>query len=454
MADTTPTDKIRFASDVVIDKITMQSYSGNSVDITALVETFDIYESLFDGYMSSTLLITDAIGLAEKFPIIGMESVTIRYRSSIREKMRNLTFRVYKISDRTLQENDRVQSYVLHMITPEVIQSSMIKVSRAYTGYHHEIAVKVFQEYFQIENEDQVLNDIITLEPSAESDRILFPNWNPLKCMQMVCHRAKRKSNPEDMTYVFYQTMDGFHFNTLSTLSQAPAKRNLVRRIANQVDPQTKNRDILSTISVAEDISIKSSFDRLSDLRHGKFAAQVYGYDPFRRIVKAQDYRYDVDFGKTEHLEEFPDIPTKNQSLTKNVGSNIRWVSVSPDRDSEISPEAEFEVSSKRNAQISRYSDNQMVLVINGDSDLHCGDVIDITVPSMSYRNESQTPKDNQLSGRYMVHVVRHSVLRNNEYKCYLTIGRDSIPNRIADFKEPISFEGSSNPDRNITQRT
>ena len=67
------------ASDVTIDHLNIHSSFG-SYDLTPHLVELNIYENIFNQYLSANLTLTEAFNLPYKLPICGEETVEIKYR--------------------------------------------------------------------------------------------------------------------------------------------------------------------------------------------------------------------------------------------------------------------------------------------------------------------------------------------------------------------------------------
>ena len=67
--------------DVVIDEITLRSYTGFNLNLKGIFQNFMVYEDIFSNCMSGSITLIDSMNLIKHFPIIGAETLTIRYKT-------------------------------------------------------------------------------------------------------------------------------------------------------------------------------------------------------------------------------------------------------------------------------------------------------------------------------------------------------------------------------------
>ena len=69
---------IKYAGEVELQKLVLISSSGTAIDLTELIITINMYESLFSHAMSGSILIADTNNLSVNLPIIGQEYLSIK----------------------------------------------------------------------------------------------------------------------------------------------------------------------------------------------------------------------------------------------------------------------------------------------------------------------------------------------------------------------------------------
>ena len=69
---------IKYAGEVEEAKLVLISSSGTAIDLTELIITINMYESLFSHAMSGSILIADTNNLSVNLPIIGQEYLSIK----------------------------------------------------------------------------------------------------------------------------------------------------------------------------------------------------------------------------------------------------------------------------------------------------------------------------------------------------------------------------------------
>ena len=150
---------IKYAGEVELQKLVLISSSGTAIDLTELIITINMYESLFSHAMSGSILIADTNNLSVNLPIIGQEYLSIKLNTPTLENnaidYSENVFVVYKINKR--QSDSLMQVLELQFTTPEMLKSNRIRVSKSYT-----------------DTIDNITEDILTNERYLNTKKDLF----------------------------------------------------------------------------------------------------------------------------------------------------------------------------------------------------------------------------------------------------------------------------------------
>jgi hypothetical protein len=108
------------AGEVRIEQLKLINSSDKVIDLTEFIVELNIYEDIFKNYLHGDIVITDSRNIIDKFNIHGEEFLNVKLRtpsfpdSQVIEK----TFRVYKLTDRTIVRDKNTQNFfLLHLVT-------------------------------------------------------------------------------------------------------------------------------------------------------------------------------------------------------------------------------------------------------------------------------------------------------------------------------------------------
>lgn len=94
-------DMMSKPGDVVIDEISLRSYTGFTMSLKGVFQNFSLYEDIFSNTMSGSITIIDSMNTVKHFPIIGAETLSISYRTPYKGSPPvKLTFRTSRCPSR------------------------------------------------------------------------------------------------------------------------------------------------------------------------------------------------------------------------------------------------------------------------------------------------------------------------------------------------------------------
>ena len=332
--DTGSSDSTSIPSEIGNLRIRLSNFKDEIRDITDLVYGFSIYEDLFRPTCSLEMLIIDAEGLIETFPIIGDEHVTITYKTrGIKEKnnkggaaldlatgetgelytTRVRSIQIYKLSKK-LEIEERQHSYILNGVDDHQILNEMLDLNQSYVGQN---CIKAIQSIFTssfIKNTDdtfrpfniqQKLYGLGTNDPieSTNSSFYIAPGVTPFESITHLKDESEHvdttKFNNSD--YVFYQDYEGFHITTLSELKSQPAKYNYtVKDMASEMNNDDADKkateDSGDEYTAVLKFEIHKNFDTVNHLSLGTYGNRVAAIDLLTKRFDEKSFSYNSEF--------------------------------------------------------------------------------------------------------------------------------------------------------------
>ena len=124
---------------------------GGNIDISAIYEELNIFDSLLSPVMTGNILIKDANGLSTKLIFDGSESLLIdisKDKNSDIAKFKK-AFRIYKQADRS-NDSQTVETFVLEFVSDELMYSDQQKINQSYDLTYTQIVEKILLDYLKI----------------------------------------------------------------------------------------------------------------------------------------------------------------------------------------------------------------------------------------------------------------------------------------------------------------
>ena len=410
---------INKAGAIDINYIQIINAKGLVFDVTPQVESIEIYEDLFETFISGKILIKDCQALSTFFPMVGQEFVKFSMVTPTMEKNYTLEgeFYIYRMSDK-VDVGDREALYTLSFISKEAIIDLNKKISKTFRGDVREMLAELVKGDIGLQS-----NKMLYVEYPNNSFAFCSNWWKPTKAIQYICEHAKNSNNSS--SYLFFETMQGFGFESLDALisDEVPiiqyfTKDNYSRQMTQS--NFTSYRDLEKDYQSILEINYKTGYDFIERIKSGYYGGEIIDFN-----VSTQQYSHRVNnlsFDEGKHLNKFSPIadntPVTSRAFLKfipkatNIFENYEDVS-----------NAEFAV--KRKTVMSRLNTNKVLIRVHGRTDYSIGQKMSLNIPKNAQLTSSDSDRDEFVSGVYLVTSLTHSIAHGMHY-CILELVKDS----------------------------
>lgn len=431
MAKENAPDSYNMPGEFRLKKLELVNYRGESVDVSELYEIIEIGEDLFNTTLSGSVVLHDATDLQQRFPVIGQEKVRIRFTTVEGKPEISKEFSVFQVSQAPLNEHS--VALILYFCSTEMLVNKSTRVSRSWNALSVDTIVRsVMRDSIGTEK-------ALDIEPTQGIHRYIAPNVTPFSVINRMLPRAKSQEFPKSASFVFFETVDGFHFKSIDKLIAEGSNEPL---ITYTMAYKTRiSDDIQSKFYSINDLQIQSQANTLQNLTRGYMGSVIHGFDPVTKTFGSKVNDYDTLYKDAKHLEgetkrkrpykeefEFSNSP---ESLVKFV-LNERFREDSQyvqdnSRNSENLPKKHFENFGHRYSQLGQYLNHTRIKIeVPGNSELRCGDVISVDVVSKMAGDRDTNEKDRYLRGKYLIAALKHKI-EGAEYVTIMELTKDSF---------------------------
>jgi hypothetical protein len=489
MAQATP-DMMMKPGDVVIDEITLRSYSGFTMSVKGLFHQFVIYEDIFSNFMSGYIILIDSQNLAKNFPIIGAETLTISYKTPLgTSNPVRLVFRTYKISVQTETAQQVGQMIRLEFVSHHAIKSMQTKVSKSFINMPVSRMVEnIFNEYLAIdysENDGAINNNDIaskvgrmvsnsnsplqaskggfesqvaaasgltkdnlakqedqgkiglkTVVETFDSRSYVLPYWTPFYAINWLAHRARAKEDTSLCDYVLFQNSDGYHFAPISKLKTLEPAFTYTNFPPGFRDNQGE-RMFLAEMRNIHSYVIENKTDKIKEQSIGMLASALLTHDITTKKWNTTHFTYDKSFrNEGNSVDRYPIVPIEKTDYSSAVESHLRFYPKST-----FTMEGKTEVNDPneivllRQSLLARINSINLIASCYGDTNVKVGQIIDFRTESKESTKKQDKFEDDYLSGRYLLTAIKHEVT-DREHLMTMTLSKDSHAEPIADVKK------------------
>ena len=426
-----------------LDAATLYDINGGATDIKNLIVEFNIYESMFQPFVTGNLIINDATNLLNSLPIVGQEELELKFRTRGAEKPESMVdfslhrLRVVGVKDR-LQTKDKVILYRLELASKESMKNVQMRLSKAYEDTPSEIVKKILKNELKTKKK-------VFVEPTRDNRKYVVPNLYPFKAIQTLAKTSTSKETGQNR-YVFYENADGFHFRTIQS-HFTDANGDPVQPVQFfRYFPATFDSGIAAQHQNISELKVNNNQDQLKRSIEGAYASKQFIHDITKKEVRQVNYNHFEDFRKNEHLENInASGPVYSRTAedefdnTLNDFSDNRIIvsgksSYLHSRDDTDLQDYMPEVNKIPSVRAIAYNNRTVNIefIAPGISDFRVGDVVDIFIPKNRPLRESEKTRTDQqdkyLSGRYLITSLRHFIsVGNAKYNCVFGCIKDNV---------------------------
>lgn len=255
--------------------------SGVTLDIGAIFQELNIFDSILLPVMSGNVVILDTKNLSSKINFIdaflnveitkGEETSGV---TTIKKK-----FRIYKQSDRTML-NQSSEFYILHFVSQELIESltytrDYMKVSHSFESTYSDAALIILKNYLQISD-----SNIALVQPTKGIHRFIIPNLSPFDAMNWLTKRSISFDNLPN--FLFFENKTGFVFASLTYLLNENPVATINFDIKNQDD---FNHDFFGV----RDVKVTTQNNLIKAIKEGVYSGVHIEYDPYTQTYNEKE---------------------------------------------------------------------------------------------------------------------------------------------------------------------
>jgi len=399
-----------------INELVLVTKAGN-IDISAIYEELNIFDSLLSPVMTGNILIKDANGLSTKLIFDGSESLLIdisKDKNSDIAKFKK-AFRIYKQSDRS-NDTQTVETFVLEFVSDELMYSDQQKINQSYDLTYTQIVEKILLDYLKISKN----NTGGVFDVSYGIRNITIPNLRPFEAIDWCAKRAV--DSKQAPNFMFYQNLLGYNFVSLSNLLTKPDILDIKFEAKN-----LQGNNPISEISGARSLEVVAQTDGMEKARSGVNAGKFVGFDPTTGTVAKKNISFGDVFSSMKHANESPNISAvpnrdgKDSTEMFDSKQTVSFFSAAKQFSAYIKEKAPTTLTKQDNTEsylfqrkaiLSNLMSKRIKLTMPGNFTLTSGFNVNVEAPNFGKKEKGggDTNEDQSLSGKYLIIATRHII--------------------------------------------
>lgn len=434
---------------VTIDNIMMTKFGGTEpMSIMGQMVEFTLYQSVFSPILKAHLVMYDAVGLLNNYPMIGEETieVTINQRGarySTESLNITLKFIIAGIGNIQYGETGRDMTYVIELHSAEAFENAKRKVSKAYKEDRIEFYVKdIVQNYL---NSSKNITFLEASDLTSLSRVLVVPNLRPLAAVGWLTRSTVPASPDEYHNYVFFEKLT----DTSSEFVFKPFQKQTWKGSVDERAMTGSENHPYYYLSNYE--AVLGSPEKIEDLAKQGFAEERLilnlsfnkRYSVLEKIIGGyfENEYVEVNMGQKMHqitqmgiTEPWKTIHYQKYLNTNNYIHDVTSTSEEP----ETSPRTKYTIfnydASQNPNYNMRWGKQEMSKIATSQVDLSIdiytnvqivpGDLIYLNIPEQHGFNDVTT--DRYINGHYYITECKTVIRSNGESAMLLRVNKDS----------------------------
>ena len=384
----------------LITKCMLRPNEGSSLkedyDIVRGNPIIDYYESIDSPSIGMTVTFIDIDQVIGREGITGGEFIDITVKDGDEDEFK-ITAEKQKMmlnSVRNMITETNKQVATLEFVSVESIINETARVNKKFTGNVSSTVEELLKtDKKGIQTEKELVKD-----DSANSYSFVGNLKRPFDTIQWLCPKTQSSNN--NFGFLFYETIDGYHFKSIEKLLEQEPRRY------EQSDRQ-----------IVGDKILQNKLDQTNDIgmncRMGMYANRTIYVDIENQTTNVVDFKVtDLDLAKPlKLLDGIENFPTRLMLRVNDFG--VAQVGAAK---SDVQPESELAVyQNKSYIRNNLLFSTSLSISIPLNTTLRAGETIDVKLPVKQGDGESETDtygneNSNDPSGKYIIYQLRHLI--------------------------------------------
>lgn len=422
------TSNILSPGDILIERLSITSAPGATLDVKGQFVSMNIYEDIFANGISGYLVLVDSLNLLRYLQITGREMLKVTFitpgETPLAKDYIEREFMIYKVTTDLKMEGGGKSLVRLEFVSLPAYLNSKQRLSRSFTNMPYSEMVKIIMR----DTFEQEVNAC----PTLGTKTVIIPNWNPMYAISWLAKRAAAEENPDMCDYVFYENLEGdYQFVPLSFLKKSDA---LVRyhHTPSSRNPETGGVFMKKEFYNILSYSVTSRGDKMREIASGVYSNNALSLDLLGKRANMEIYSYFSQRKRVPTISKEPLIPVVADTLSLDIGAYQKFFPKHSFKYDGIEDNDELEVvSTRRQSLMNSFRTHSLVLDVYGDSRRRVGEIVDIDLPAIENPKNKDEWVDPMLSGRYMITSILHEI-GDGSYTMKMEVVKDGYDEKLS----------------------
>lgn len=383
--------------------IKITNLAGKEIDITEYFLLLEIIEDITNFTVIGNLNFVDSLGLKETFPILGGEKLKIKFNTNDTFQKYEKEFIITKIGTETqINVSRNIREIKLYFSSVELLTNYKKSFSKS---YKHKKISDIINEIFQKQLESK---KEIEIEDTKNSISFISNYWNPFQTIRFLMNKSISSINL-DSGFLFFEDKDKFNFKSITEIFKQSTDKKLIFHRMNQ-----ESKKLVGFVGLIDYFYPIKTIDLIENIKKGITGSKLVTYDYSTKSYMNSEINYEKSFETTQmgnnllykenELTKNSKIEFYNNYISDRIIDNIEYQNII---------EEQSKVFLRNKILYNSLNDNSIVIGKPGDSELSCGQIIDVEQKSFA---EENTYND-KMNGKMLIKSIKHKIDKDEGYK-------------------------------------
>ena len=404
--------------------------NGTEYDISDLIASLSIEESLYSGSLQGEVSILDAAQMLEKVKCVSGEGLHIVLKRRLKGGASTKYSHKFKIAEihSYAKLSPGTATYVFRCVSEHAYISQSKTISKPFNNVPGQLIKNICTDELSIDEKNLSINT-----ETKQTIVGVYPRMRPMYLINWLVRRSYDNGTP----FFFYETLgDGIHFNSYENIVNKESYReykyapNINTIVGSEENNKLLARKILT-------LSSEFNMSQYMNIGAGAYSSTLHTIDIATKSYDTQTYSYSDSklrlnangvLPKGSQIQERP-LDEHRDSTNFYISLNTQAVSGG----SSYQAPANSDILAA-NAYIQNMDSLELNVEIFGDFNLSVGMTIDINIVKSVDAGDTKRGKDLFLSGKYIVSSIVHDF--KDEYRMKLLLKKDSFIESLDNIQE------------------
>lgn len=398
-----------------------------TIDFSRIVHTWELNESLDNGYMYGSATIYDSGDFLDKafggLGLVGEETISIGWYDWYKGEAAAFNGFIYSITNvkEMKTSNETYRSYVIHFVSQVKFESNKFKIRRSFSGGKiSEYVDTILRDYF-----GRTAAAGAEIEETYGTPKLVVPNYSPDQALHFMARKAVSNVN-QTQTFRFFENKRGFHFRTHEDLIENARENPISYAKFNEADSSAEAQERLLQSII--DIEFPLHVNTFEDMNSGAYYHTVTELDINTRQVYRTDYNHLENYStfnlpdginnvRSKHSANFIQNYFRHESQDNLVIKDYHNIDAESAVQAFTRPYAAYtDIYNKKKVNLYHHTSELVTMKVYGRNDVAAGDVINIDLFEVS-SDLTNRGRDEKRSGRYLIESIKNVFHEENFYQ-------------------------------------